>query len=191
MKKWLGWIVLAVILVAGFTPYALKTDNFGWEVSDLSTKTNRGETTTAYTTPAVTERDYDNLIANHADAVVFTLDPFRYNVITCRFIVDDDGDDTVFDVFASKGQDYFIHAMTLTLKGSTVSGPDTSTNPGASVFCDTITPTITSGWWSTVTVVSGGADTQAQVSWDLQGFDTWALIGTTVDDTTLVQITGH
>ncbi|KKK55290.1 hypothetical protein LCGC14_3076040, partial [marine sediment metagenome] len=89
MKKYLGWILLAFILVAGFTPYALKTDSFGWETA--------GETTTAYTSPAVTERDYTNLVANHTDAITFTLNPFRYNIMEMRFIVYDDGDDTVFD----------------------------------------------------------------------------------------------
>ena len=192
MKKWIGWILLALVLIVGFTPYALKTDNFGWEVSDLSTKTNRGETTTAYTTPAVTERDYANLIANHADAVIFTLNPYRYNTIGCRFIVDDEDDDTVFDVFATKKKtDHFTRIATLTIKGGTVSGPDTSTNAGASVFCDTIT--VTNEFWITsLKVVDGGAtDRMSTIWWDMHGYDTWAFIGTTVDDTTLVQITGH
>lgn len=191
MKKNLGWVVLAMVLVAGFTPYALKTDRFGWEVSDLSTKTTRGETTTAYTTPDVTERDYTNLVANHADAIIFTLDPYRYNILGMRFITDDDGDDTVFDLFASKGQDYFTRIATLTLVGGTVSGPDTSTNAGASVFCDTIT--ISNEFWiSTLNDVdNAGADRIAMLYLDMHGYDTWALIGTTVDDTTLVQITGY
>jgi hypothetical protein len=188
MSKYVkGFIAcLVLILVMGATTYrgdALRTDSFGWETL--------GETTTAYTTPAVTERDYTNLAANHTDAIIKTITPYRYNNIGLRFIVDDDGDDTVFDLFASKGQDYFNRVCTITLKGGTVSGPGTSTDSSAAVFCDTLTLT-NSNWITAITAVDGGgADRQSTVWLDLNGYDTLALVGTTVDDTTLVQITGH
>ena len=161
----------------------LITEDFTWSTI--------GETTTAYTSPAVNERDYANLVANHSDAIVFTLDPYRWNSIGLRFIVDDDGDDTVFDVFASKGKlDHFTRMATLTLKGGTQVGPDTSTGSSA-VFCDTIAVS-NSFWISAITVVDGGAaDRMATIWWDMNGFNTWALVGTTVDDTTLVQATGY
>ncbi len=182
MKKVIIAIVV-VLFVMGATN-VLRTDDFGWETA--------GETTTAYTTPAVNERDYTNLTANHTDAVVFTLKPYRWNAIGVRFVVDDDGDDTVFDVFATKGiTDHFTRIATLTIKGGTQVGPDTSTDTTAAVFCDTIT--VTNGNWITaVTVVDGaGADRMSTIWWDMNGFNTWAFVGTTVDDTTLVQITGH
>ena len=185
MKKYVvGFMIVALLSMGATTQVgrSVRTDNYGWE--------RGGETTTAYTSPAVNERDYANLIANHSDAIVFTLEPYRWNSITVRFIVDDDADDTVFDVFASKGQDYFTRICTLTLVGGTASAPSTSTG-SAAVFVDTIT--ITNEVWATdiKEVDAGGADRQSTVTWDMRGYDTYAFIGTTVDDTTLVQITGH
>ncbi len=163
--------------------YLLRTDNFGWETV--------GETTTAYTTPGVTERDYTNLVANHTDAIVFTLEPFRWNTMGLRIVVDDDGDDTVFDVFASKGQDYFQKVCTLTCKGGTQTGPATSTETTSGVFCDTITVSAEQ-WITSLVFVQEASTNELGTVWiDLKGYDTWALIGTTVDDTTLVQATGY
>jgi hypothetical protein len=186
MKKLQGFaLCLILILAMGATTYkgdALRTDSFGWETL--------GTTTTAYTTPAVNERDYTNFTTNHSDAVTKTFSPYRYNNIGLRFIVDDDGDDTVFDVFASRGQDYFNRVATLTLKGGTASGPGTSTDSTSAVFCDTITVT-NSNWITAITVVDGGgADRQSTIWLDLNGYDTMSLVGTTVDDTTMVQVTG-
>ena len=180
-KKVLVFLLLTAMVFA--LGNVLTTKDYTWSPV--------GETTTAYTTPAVNERDYTNLTANHTDAVVFTLTPYRWNVIGLRFIVDDDGDDTVFDVFASKGiTDHFTRIATLTIKGGTQVGPDTSTDSSA-VFCDTITVT-NSFWVSTITVVDGGgADRMSTIYWDMAGYNTWALVGTTVDDTTLVQATGY
>ncbi len=183
MKKSLIVIVVAVLFIMGATN-VLRTDDFGWETA--------GETTTAYTTPAVDERDYANLVANHSDAVVFTLKPYRWNIMGMRFVVDDDGDDTVFDVFATKGiTDHFTQIATLTIKGGTQVGPPTSTETTSGVFADTITVT-NSEWITTIiTVDNAGGDTIATIWWDMNGFNTWGFVGTTVDDTTLVQITGH
>lgn len=178
-------VVLVAILLMGATSVnVLRTDDFGWETA--------GETTTAYTSPAVDERDYTNFTTNHSDAVVFTLKPYRWNAIGVRFIVDDDGDDTVFDVFATKGiNDHFTQIATLTIKGGTQVGPPTSTATTSGVFADTIT--VTNGEWITTitTVDNAGGDTIATIWWDMNGFNTWGFVGTTVDDTTLVQITGH
>jgi hypothetical protein len=185
MKKYLVPIMLiGVVLLMGATTQigrALRTDSFGWELG--------GETATAYTSPAVNERDYTNFVANHADAVTFTIDPYRWNTLEARFIVDDDADDTVFDVFASRGQDFFARMCTLTLVGGTASAPGTSTDANSAVFVDTITVT-NSEWFSTITTVSG-TNVQAKIMWDMNGYDTWSFVGTTVDDTTKVQITGH
>jgi len=174
---------MVVVLAMGASETVIRTDRFGWETM--------GETTTAYTTPAVNERDYTNLVANHADAVVFTLAPYRWNAILMRFVVDDDADDTVFDLFASKGQDHFTRIATLTLKGGTQVGPATSTATTGGVFVDTITIT-NEFWYTTLHAVDGaGADRIASLRFDACGFDTFALVGTTVDDTTLVQATGY
>jgi hypothetical protein len=160
-----------------------KTKAFVWETI--------GEVTTAEAaSPAVDERDYTNMVANHTNSVFITFDPLRWNSMGLRFVVDDDGDDTVFDIFATKGQsDYFTRIVTLTLKGGTQVGPATSTD-ASTVFCDTITKT-NEFWPKTITVTDGaGNDRIASVWFDMIGFDTWAFIPTTVDDTTVIQATG-
>jgi hypothetical protein len=184
--KVIGWVAFIALLVMGATQYpgeALRTDSYGWQ--------KLGETTTAYSSAAETERDYTTYVANHSDAIVHTFDPFRYNNIGFRFIVDDDGDDTVFDVMASRGEDYFTRIATLTLKGGTASGPATSTDSTSAVFCDTITVS-NSNWITAITAVdNAGGNRQATIWWDANGYDTWSFLATTVDDTTRVDVSGY
>ena len=191
MKKWFLIIIGAALLVSAlFVPakaavrhigYALRTDQFDWE--------KFGETATAYTTPAVTERDYTNFTANHPNAPILRVSA-EYNGLLFRFVVDDDADDTVFDVFASRGEDYLTRIATFTLIGGTQVGPATSTD-AATVFCDTLTIT-NEQWGTTMKVIDGlGGDRIASVMFDAMGYDTFAFVGTTVDDTTLIQISGY
>lgn len=163
---------------------ALETNYFPWQ--DL------GDTATAYTSPAVDERDYANLVANHPDAVVLTLDSVRWNAMGLRFVTDDAADAWVVDVFASKGQDYFTRMATLTLTGGAQVGPATSTDASA-VFVDTIA--VTNNFWPSVLtpVDNAGADRIASLWFDMDGFDTWAFVATTAQAsaTLLIQGTGH
>ncbi len=188
MKKILiGCLIVCAVLVAGATKYnglTLKTDSFSWETA--------GEVTTAEAaSPAVNERDYTNMVANHTNSQIFTLFPYRYNIIGLRFVVDDAADSTVFDIFASKGQDFFTRIATLTITGGAQVGPATSTETTSGVFCDTIAIT-NEQWITALTVVDGAAaDRIASVWFDMHGFDTWAFIPTTVGDTTAIYFTGH
>jgi hypothetical protein len=187
MKKLIiGILVGFVLLFMGFTIYhgdALRTDAYPWETI--------GESSTAYTTPAVNERDYTNLVANHSDAVVYEMTTFRYNNVGFRFSLDDNpvGADVVFDVFASKGQDYFTRICTLTLKAGLQVGPSVTGDTG--VFADTLAVS-NPNWPTAITAVDGaGGDRISSVWFDTNGFDTYAFVGTTVDETIKVQMTGH
>jgi hypothetical protein len=162
----------------------LNTGIYAWK--DL------GETATAYTTPAVNERDYANLVANHPDATVYTLaNAKRWNGYGFRFVTDDDADAWVIDVFASKGEDYFTRVVTLTLTGGTQVGPATATDADA-VFVDTIAKT--NEFWlseADMKVVDGaGADRIASFWFDGSGFDTWAFIATAVEANATLKIQG-
>ena len=162
----------------------LRTDNFKWE--------DMGETSTAYTTPAVDERDYTNFVTNHPNAVVVDLNKSKWNSYGFRFVTDDDGDAWVVDVFASKGEDYFTRVMTLSLTGGTQVGPATTTDADA-VFVDTITKS-NENWRRLLDVVDGGGgDRIASIWFDGMGFDTWAFVATTAEAgaTLLIQGTGY
>ena len=161
----------------------LRTSLYNWE--DL------GETATAYTSPAVNERDYDNLVANHPDAVTYTLPNGRWNGNGFRFITDDDADGWVVDVFASKGQDYFTQIATLTLTGGTQVGPATSTDASA-VFVDTIAIT-NENWISSeaMKVADGaGANRIASLWFDGSGFSTFSFVATTAKAAATLKIQG-
>lgn len=191
MKKLaLVLMVAVVVLVIGATEQVLRTDRFIWQT--------RGEAagsdgTTAYTSPAVNERDYDNLVANHANALTFTVTPYRWNAVGFRFVVDDDGDAWVADVFVSKGQDFFTRIVTLTITGGTQIGPPTSTDTASGVFCDTIAAS-NEFWITEMNIVDGGGTDRIATIWfDLAGFDTISFIPTTIEnnEVLLVQNTGY
>lgn len=185
MKKVVLFLTLLVcVFVMG---NVLTTKDYIWGLAG-------NHTSTAYTSPDNAERDYDNLVANHTAAIVFTLDPYRWNVLGLRFIVDDAGDAWVYDLFATKGKsDYFNRVATFSVTGGTQVGPATLTDTTSGVFCDTIAVT-NSNWVSTITVVDGSAGNRMGTVWlDMAGYNTWALVATTVEssETGLVQITGY
>ena len=162
----------------------LNTGNYIWE--------ELGETSIAYTSPDVDERDYANMVANHPGAVIYTLENGnRWNGYGFRFATDDDADGWVVDVFASKGKDYFTKVVTLTLTGGTQVGPATSTDASA-VFVDTIAKT-EEFWLSSVemkVVDGGGANRIASLWFDGSGFDTWAFVLTTAKAAATLKIQG-
>jgi hypothetical protein len=158
---------------------AQRTDAFIWDAL--------GETSTAYTTPAVDERDYVSMKTNHPDAVFYTNKPYRWNGAAFRFITDADANAYTVDMFASKGKkDSFTKIATLTLAGGKQVGPDAT-----GVFVDTISVS-DAQWKSTITVVDGaGADRIASLYMDALGFDTFAFVATAVSTTLTVEATGY
>ncbi len=181
MKK----LVLAAMVVIVFFVMgnALRTDNTTW--------VTLGECTgAALTTPAVGERDYANMVANHSTAVIWTATrPYSVNNIGLRFVVDDDADAWVVDVFATRGKgDYFTRIATLTLTGGTQIGPPTTTDTTSGVFCDTIAIT-NSNWITAITLVDNAAGNQMSTVWfDMNGYDTLAFIHTTAETSEVLLI---
>ena len=157
----------------------LRTDAFTW--------VSLGETSTAYTTPAVDERDYANMKANHPDAVIYTQDPYRWNGVAFRFITDADADAYTVDVFASKGEeDSFTKIVTLALTGGKQVGPDAT-----GVFVDTVVAS-DAQWKVDIKVIDGGgADRISSIWTDALGFDTFAFVATAVSTTLQVEAIGY
>lgn len=158
----------------------LRTPTYPWDTL--------GETSTAYTTPAVNERDYTNFVTNHPDAVVYHHAVERWNAMQLRFVTDDDADAWAVDVFASRGEDYFTKICTLTLTGGTQVGPATSTDVSA-VFVDTIVPSDVT-WLTVPYTIDSGTDRIASYWFDMCGFDTFAFVATTAESGATLKIQG-
>ena len=182
----LGFLVGGASLEEGRT---LKTDAFGWDTI--------GEQTTAVTVSTYVVH-YTDAVSAYSDSVYTTFDPYRINTLGLRFVMNDDHlNDAVFQVFMGKGvEDYLVRIATLTIQagtaisGHSISAPDTTTDTVSTHFCDTITVS-NENWITALTAVDNGGNNRiATVWWDLHGYSTIMLVGTTLDSTTLVQATG-
>lgn len=141
--------------------------------------------TTATTTPD----------PNHRTASTFTSDannatkeiPSKWNQIRLRCLSQNDGDDSVFDIFLMNGtDDHYTRIATL----SWVNGLQTSSVSGYE-FADTLVVTNhTNCWHTTGSTVNPGGNYIAEWSVDVLGSKMIGVSPTTIDSNSIFQITG-
>jgi hypothetical protein len=183
MKKVL-LILLTFLLVAGFDFTTDQTANFPWE--------DTGEITALESaSPSVTQREYSAFVAQATQSVIFTLSPYRWNTIGFRFAVDgegaaaDDGNAYTMDFYASKGEDNFTPFATFSVTGGQQTAPATTASSTLDmVFADTINSMASETWITDITSVDDtGRDNIASIWFNLNGFDTIAVVPTNASAT--------
>jgi len=149
-----------------------------------------GDLSSSQAAPAVTARDYATVLALTSTGIALWDVRLGYNCIEARFSTDADGDDQVVDILVASGEDEFVRAGTLTLKGGKQTAP-VGARAAAGVYCDTMILN-NKAWDGDMEVVQGGGtDYIARFAMDLLGYDKVLFHATTLANSTTITIEGR
>jgi hypothetical protein len=140
-------------------------------------------TAAAAATPAVGARQYRD-VRDLAGALVFESSNL-HNALELRFTGTTDGQTLVFDLMASRGQDYFDRVATLTCTVGTM-----QKNSATVLFVDTIVLSNERWLKNVITTDTTGHNYIARVALDMCGYSKFALVATTINGTATAEYAG-